>query len=333
MLVASVRRSIETRGLIAPRMRVLCACSGGPDSAALLYCLAQLQSDLGFELVAASVDHGLRADAPNDVAVAAEQAAIVSVPFHALAIQVERGASVQGRAREARYQALKELAGHLGAERIAIGHTQDDQAETVLSRLLRGSGLPGLGAIQALREDGVIRPLIDCRREKAHQLARERFPRVAHDLSNHDPKFERVRIRSHVLPALLAEDAAMVRHLAQLADDARDCALALDELATKLLHEAFLAPGDGREGCALRGSSLRGQPRAIRIAGLRRFVSWAIGQTPGRAELTQLDRTLCSDRGEVWLADGASVRASGDGYLRVCTRERPTRARHEAGRE
>jgi tRNA(Ile)-lysidine synthetase-like protein len=320
MLVARVRRSIESRGLIAPRTRVLCACSGGPDSAALLYCLAQLQRDLGFELVAASVDHGLRADAPNDVAVAAEQAALVGVPFHALAIQVERGASVQARARAARYQALSELASRLDAQRIAVGHTQDDQAETVLSRLLRGSGLPGLAAIRALREDGVVRPLIDCRRQEAHRLAHERFPRVAQDLSNHDPKFERVRIRSHVLPALLAEDKALVQHLAQLADDARDCALALDRLAEALLAQAALESGEGREACALRVSSLREQPRAIRIAVLRRFVICAIGQTPGRAELTQLDRTVCSDRGEVWLAAGASVRASGDGYLRVCTR-------------
>ena len=326
MLVARVRRSIEERELIAPRMRVLCACSGGPDSAALLYCLAQLQSDLGFELVSASVDHGLRPDAHKDVAVAAEQAVLVGVPFHGLKIAVEPGASVQARAREGRYLALGQLAASLGAERIAVGHTQDDQAETVLSRVLRGAGLPGLGSIQPRREDGVVRPLIDCRRPDAHRLATERFPRLAHDLSNHDLKFERVRIRSHVLPTLVAEDAALVRHLAQLADDARDCALALDGVADSLLRQVV---SGRREECALSVSSVREQPRAIRIAVLRRFIVWALGQSPGRAELTQLDRTLCSDRGEVWLADGASLRASGDGYLRVCTRERQ---RHEPGR-
>ncbi|HET8932165.1 MAG TPA: tRNA lysidine(34) synthetase TilS [Polyangiales bacterium] len=316
MLVGRVRRSIETRGLIPRGVRVLCACSGGPDSAALLYCLAKLQRELGFELIAGSVDHGLRPDAARDVAIASEQAARVAVPFHRLKVRVEAGSSIQAQARKARYEALQELAARLGASRIAVGHTQDDQAETVLSRLLRGSGLPGLGAIRPLREDGVVRPLIDCRRADVHRLAATRFERVAQDMSNRDPKFERVRIRSHILPALLVEDAALIRHLAQLADDARDCELALEALSETLIGQLTV---DTR---TLVASALRGQPRAIRVSVLRRFVVRATGQLPGRAELTQLDRTLCSDRGEVWLAAGASVRASGDGHLRVCTRGR-----------
>jgi tRNA(Ile)-lysidine synthase len=316
MLVGRVRRSIEARGLIEPGMRVLCACSGGRDSAALLYCLAALQRELRFELVAASVDHGLRADAAADVAVAAEQATRVGVPFHALQVRVEPGASLQALAREARYAALLKLAGRQGAQRVAVGHTQDDQAETVLSRLLRGAGLPGLGAIQPLRADGVVRPLLDCRRADVHRLAAEKFDRTAHDLSNHDPKFERVRIRSHVMPTLVAEDAALVRHLAQLADDARDCERALESASEALLGQLAL---DGR---TLTISGLRDQPRALRTTVLRGFVLRATGQLPGRAELTELDRALCSDRGEVWLAGSVSVRASGDGHLRVCTRDR-----------
>jgi tRNA(Ile)-lysidine synthase len=251
------------------------------------------------------------------VALAAEQAAKLGVPFHGLQVRVEPGSSVQAQARQARYEALSGLAARLGAQRIAVGHTQDDQAETVLSRLLRGAGLPGLGAIQPRRDDGVVRPLIDCRRADVHRLAAEKFDRLAHDLSNHDPKFERVRIRSHILPALVAEDSASVRHLAQLADDARDCELALDQLGATLCNELA---ADSR---TLVAATLRGQPRALRISVLRRFVVRATGQLPGRAELTQLDRALCSDRGEVWLSAGHSVRASGDGHLRVCTRDRP----------
>src|SRR5262245_8818481 len=124
--------------------RVLCACSGGPDSAAMLVALARLAPELGFELVAASVDHGLRADAAHDVAIASRQAAALQVPFHALRIEVAAGASIQAQARSARYEALLRLAAELGASRVAVGHTRDDQAETVLARLLRGSGLVGL---------------------------------------------------------------------------------------------------------------------------------------------------------------------------------------------
>jgi tRNA(Ile)-lysidine synthase len=315
MLVGRVRRTIEQRELIPLDSRVLCACSGGPDSAALLYCLAKLQPELRFELVAASVDHGLRPDAAADVALAAAQAQRLRVPFHALQVRVERGASMQARARRARYEALHSLAGRLDAQRIAVGHTQDDQAETVVSRVLRGTGMAGLGAIQPRREDGVIRPLLDCRRSEVHRLAAEKFDSLAQDLSNHDPKFERVRIRSQVMPVLLAEDAALVRHLSQLADDARDCALVIEALSETLFSQVAV------DGHTLRASLLRGQPRALRVGVLRLFILRATGQVPGRAELTQLDRTLCSDRGDVWLASDVSVRASGDGHLLVCARD------------
>jgi len=316
MLVSRVRRSIVARGLIARRSLVLCACSGGPDSAALLACLSRLQSDLGFSLQAASVDHGLRPEAARDVALAAEQADRVGVPFHALRIQVAAGPSVQAQARDARYQALQQLAQRLGASRIAVGHTQDDQAETVLSRLLRGAGLSGLGAIRPLRADGVVRPLIDCRRADVQRFALAYFGEVAADASNLDPRFERVRIRSHVAPVLLQEDPALIRHLAQLADDARDCAQLVDQLAEQLLLRAQLDPQ------TLDIAVMQTQHPSLRRAALRLFVQRATGLAIGRAELTQLDQTVCSGRGEVWLAQGHSVRAAGEGRLCACARGR-----------
>ena len=314
MLVARVRRSILSRGLIPRRSLVLCACSGGPDSAALLAVLSRLQAELGFSLQAASVDHGLRPEAAADVARAAEQADRVGVPFHALRIQVSPGASLQARAREGRYGVLRELAQRLGAGRVAIGHTQDDQAETVLSRLLRGAGLAGLGAIQPLRADGVVRPLIDCRRSDVQRFALACFGEVAVDASNQDARFERVRIRSHVAPVLTAEDPALVRHLAQLADDARDCMQLVHQLAEALLSRARC------DAQTLDISALQPQPATVRRAALRLFVERATGLQIGRAELAQLDQTVCSGRGEVWLAQGHSVRAAGQGRLHASTR-------------
>lgn len=315
MLVATVRATITDRGLVDSGMHVICACSGGPDSAALLYCLGQLQKQLGFELTAASVDHGLRPDAYVDLEIAADQALRLGVPFHGLRVEVPKGSSMQARAREARYAALTGLARSLGAERIAVGHTQDDQAETVLARMLRGSGVMGLGAIDPRREDGVVRPLLDCRRADVHALAHAKFPRIACDASNQDPKFERVRIRSRIVPAMLAEDAAIVRHLAELADDARACTQALDEQSGLLLKRV------AADGHTLIGEALRSQPIALRTLVLRRFVLAATGVEPGRAVLRQLNSTLSSDRGEVWLAGGYFIRASGDGHLRLCARE------------
>jgi len=117
------------------------------------------------------------------------------------------------------------------------------------------------------------------------------------------------------LPVLLAEDAALIRHQSQLADDARDCALVIEALSETLFSQVAV------DGHTLRASLLRGQPRALRVGVLRLFILRATGQVPGRAELTQLDRALCSDRGEVWLASDVSVRASGDGHLLVCARD------------
>ncbi|MET0388269.1 MAG: tRNA lysidine(34) synthetase TilS [Polyangiales bacterium] len=317
MLISRVRRTIETRALITRGSVVVCACSGGPDSAALLACLARLADELGFALHAASVDHGLRPEAAADVRIAQRQAEHVGVPFHALAIAVPAGGSLQARARELRYAALAELAQRLGAARIAVGHTQDDQAETVLARMLRGAGLWGLAAISPRRSDGVVRPLIDCRRSDVHQFARRSFTALAEDLSNVNPRFERVRIRSHVVPTLEMEDRALVRHLAQLAEDARDCMALVDTLAEALLGQCMT----GAE--TLEISELVSQPATLRRAVLRQFVDRSTGLPIGRAELAQLDQVLCRDRGEVWLSAGYSVHASGGGLLRV--RERISR--------
>lgn len=318
MLIAQVRRTIETRALIPRGSRVLCACSGGPDSAALLFVLARLAPDLGFELEAASVDHGLRAAAASDVAIASQQAAALGVPFHALRVDVERRPSLQAQARAARYEALLQLARARNAVRVAVGHTRDDQAETVLLRLIRGSGLHGLGAIEPAREDGVIRPLIDCDRADVHRLAREQFREIAVDPSNDDERFERVRIRTHLMPLLLRENPKIARHLSALADEAREHRAPLDWAARTLLDAACadLPPR------TLRIEVLAERPALMRRAALRAWLQQH-GATPvSRAHVDELDRALQVRRGHVWLADGFGAEVMEDGLLRL-THEGP----------
>jgi tRNA(Ile)-lysidine synthase len=314
VLIARVRRTIVERALIAPQSRVLCACSGGPDSAALLFALARLAPQLGFELSVASVDHGLRPDAQRDVEIAASQAAQLALPFRALQVHVAPGASLQARARAARYAVLAECARELGAVRIAVGHTRDDQAETVLSRLLRGAGVRGLAAIDPGRADGVVRPLIDCARASVHALAREHFAEIAEDRSNRDERFERVRIRTHLLPALQAEDRALVRHLSELADDARECSQLIERLAAELLNRAAV------DSETVDISVLRPQAAVLRRAAVRLWLSRALGDVSGRAELRLLDRAVLSGRGEVWISSTHRVLAA-QGWLRLCRRD------------
>jgi tRNA(Ile)-lysidine synthase len=297
MIIARVRRTLRERGLIPTGARVLVACSGGPDSSALLWVLARLASELGVELEAASVDHGLRADAAADVEIARSQADAVGVPFHALRVQVPAGASVQAQARTARYAALHGLAARRGATRIAVGHTQDDQVETVLMRVLRGASVLGLAGIEPARKDGVIRPLIDCRRADILAFATQHCGAVAHDPSNDDPRFERVRLRKRIVPLLEQEDPALAQHLADLADDARDLADALAGTVETVLAAALEAD----DTIAL--SALSQAPAAVRVLALRRWLTQVTGQEPSRSHLSQLE--LADTRAvEVWLPSG-----------------------------
>jgi tRNA(Ile)-lysidine synthase len=302
MIVARVRRTLLERALVAPGTRVLAACSGGPDSAAMLVALARLCSALGFELEAASVDHGLRPGAADDVEVAAEQAAKAGVAFHRLRVDVVRTGSLQANARVARYAALHDLASRRGAARIAVGHTLEDQAETVLMRLLRGAGVAGLSGIEPLRGDGVIRPLIDCRRADVAAFAAQHCARLARDPSNDDPGYERVRMRRELMPALLREDPALVEHLASLAEDAREQLAALAPAAEAVREAALQQDG------SIDLSSLARAPRAIQTLALRGWLAQSTGLDPARAHLEQLAHASASDI-EVWLPEGWVARS------------------------
>jgi tRNA(Ile)-lysidine synthase len=195
----------------------------------LLDVLAQLVAELDLSLVCASVDHGLRPDAANDVDAARRLAAGLGIPFHGLRVHVAPSASLQAAARAARYQALWECAQDVGAQRIAVGHTRDDQAETVLARLIRGTGVEGLSAIAPRRADGVIRPLIDCSRADVHAYARERALGFVRDPSNDDPRYLRTVIRKEVLPVLERLNPRVAVALSSLADDARELSRHLDQ--------------------------------------------------------------------------------------------------------
>lgn len=309
-MIARVRRTLLERGLIAPGMRVLAACSGGPDSGAMLVALQRLSSELGFTLEAASVDHGLREGAKADLATARAQAAAAGVRFHALRVNVTGGASLQAQARQARYRALLELASHIGAARIAVGHTRDDQAETVVLRILRGSGLLGLRGIDPSRPDGVIRPLIDCRRAEVAAFAQRHCPEIASDPSNADRRFGRSRVRAEVLPVLEREDAAIVDHLAELAEEARALSEALRPSAEALLALSVQADD------IIDVSTWESSPASIRRLALRIWLERATGEEPRRSHLAAVDRAT-SAPGEIWLSAGWVVRSAGNGQLQL----------------
>ncbi len=236
-LIRLAERLIRDERLLARGDVVLCACSGGPDSTALLHVLALLRRRIGHEVVAHGVDHGLRAAAAAELAIARDLAERLGVPYASTRVDVAPGANLQARARAARFAALAAASAAHGARAIATGHTADDRAETVLLRLLRGAGPRGLavlppraplwpdvGAACSGVEPGsaagveLIRPLLLARRADVLAHLSRHHLAFAEDPSNGDPRFTRVRVRRELLPLLEDLSPAIVEHLCALSD-------------------------------------------------------------------------------------------------------------------
>lgn len=319
MITSTARRTLRERALVEPGEHVLVACSGGPDSTVLLHVLDRLRLDMGITLCAASIDHGLRPESESEVVGVEAFARSLGVPFRSARIEVPKeGASIQARARELRYQALHDIARQWKATRIAVGHTQDDQAETVLARVLRGAGVRGLTGIEAGRADGVIRPLFDCRRADVLAYAQERELPFIEDPSNHQRAYERVRIRHEVLPTLLREDARVVEHLCALGDEAAQLNAALDAGLPEL-------PARG-ERCLEVTEVARFEP-PVQVRWLRLWLARETGLTPNRSHLTDVSRLLTAP-GEVLLGSGWLVHRQGDRLLLEYREHRRTRSTH-----
>jgi tRNA(Ile)-lysidine synthase len=310
-LVGVVQRSIRQQAMVGAGDRVLVAVSGGADSVGLLLVLSALRRRLGVALVAAHVHHGLRgAEADADQACAAAAAEKLGVPFVHAAIGdrlAGRASNLEARARIQRYAALRSLAAVQGCNRIATGHTLDDQAETVLMRIVRGSGLRGLAAIRPRRRDGVVRPLIDCRRAALRAAVEQAGLAYRHDASNDDPRFLRTQVRARLLPLLAELNPAIVEACAGLASASRAERAAAARWADGALE---VAAADGRLPVAWLGQ----HPDGLRRLLLRR---WLVRGGVPRRRLSRrhvqaaVDLALAvAGRGEVHLPIGWTLRRS-----------------------
>lgn len=189
-----------------PGDKIVVGVSGGADSVCLLHLLRQLSSHQ-FTLHVAHLNHGFRPEAAQEAAFVQRLCDQWGVPATLSSLPVprickERHLSKQEGAREVRYAFLKEVAGATGARWIALGHTADDQAETFLMRLLRGSGSQGLGAIPRMRDGMIIRPLLSISRKQiVDELSREQIPFIE-DPSNEQEIYLRNRVRHRLLPLL-----------------------------------------------------------------------------------------------------------------------------------
>lgn len=290
--------------------RLVVALSGGVDSTVLLHALAGLRERFGFELHAAHVHHGLSLNADVWLAFCRRQCYLRGVVFHPFLVDVARDdpAGLEAAARAARRAALATL----DCDWLAFGHHQDDQAETLLFRLLRGSGVQGAAAMPAVEPGapGRLRPLLDVRRADLVAFARNADLDWVEDESNADPAFARNFLRHRVFPLLDAVFPGGVPSLARAAGNFREAAGLLDELAEidaaacggpPFVRERLLALSDERARNLLRWQLRRlgvvPPPRARLVEALRQLRE--ARRRPLRAPLGEV--ALCAYRAAVWV--------------------------------
>ena len=202
-----LRETAARYAMFAPGQTVLVGVSGGQDSVALLHALAGLRAVFGLRVVAAHLNHGFRgAEADADADYVAELADSLSVPCHVKRIDVpalrkRRHCSAQEAARTARHDFLQAIAGRENAERIALGHTQDDRIETALLNLLRGTGPEGLQGFPPSAPP-IVRPLYDVRRMETGAYCATQNLHPRRDSSNEKTDYRRNHIRLELLPLL-----------------------------------------------------------------------------------------------------------------------------------
>ena len=323
----------EVRSLLLPLARapaVLLAVSGGPDSTALMRLAAALAASAPSPspvLSVATVDHGLRAGSRAEAEAVVAAAAALGLPAHLLSWDGPKPATrLQERARHHRYALLVDCARRAGATHLATAHTLDDQAETVLFRLIRGSGVAGLAGMRpAVERDGVVhlRPFLTVPKARLTATCRARGWSFVEDPANADPRFARARLRA-LMPALAAEglDAARFALLARRMAEA-EAALAL--AARRAVEGAALAPG------LYAARRLLAEPAALRHRILD-LVLTDLGAAPGRPRLDRVER-LADALGDAAAAGralrhtlhGAAVGFDGEDRLTVA-REPPRRA-------
>lgn len=208
MILEKVRKTIKRYGLLAKGDRLVVGVSGGPDSLALLYLLNSLKKEFNLRLQVAHLDHGLRKGSPKDLAFTREIARKLGIPFSAGEVKLKELAgkgSPEEVARNARLAFLFKVARENKTRKIALGHNLDDQAETVLMRLIRGSGLYGLSGILPKREIHgyqLIRPLIEIKRSEIEAYLKRKKLKPRIDPTNLKDLYLRNRIRNRLIPLL-----------------------------------------------------------------------------------------------------------------------------------
>ena len=292
MLVADVRACIEAHAMLPPGAKVVVAVSGGADSMALLFALFRLRSVYNMTLIVAHVNHQLRGEeAGQDALFVEQQAARLGLPFHHTCVDVKAlrqssGMSVQQAARQLRYRFLLALHQTLNATRVALGHTADDQAETLLMRLVRGSGPAGFAGIPAVRLP-FIRPLITVSRPAIYSYLQSEHYSWIEDSSNAHMVYFRNCVRLDLLPKLQQYNPQIVRRLNELADMLRADSQTLEQQVDEWALQTLAWQAQNR--VEIYGRFFGLAPVAIQRRLLRRVIE-ALAASPEAGSFRHIER-------------------------------------------
>lgn len=323
--MAAVRLAVRTAlaaaldaGVLQAGSLVLVGLSGGPDSLALAAATAFEAPKRSLRAGAVIVDHGIQAGSAGVASRASRQAAELGLdPIVVRRVTVGQAGGPEAAARDARYDAFATVAAETGAAAVMLGHTLDDQAETVLLGLARGSGPDSLSGMAPLHRSGgstYLRPLLAVRRSVTRAACvASGFP-PWEDPQNEDPAFARVRVRNRVLPALEAElGPGVAEALARTAEQLREDAAALDRFAEEQAED--LAE-HAHAGIALSVPGLAANPAALRQRLVRLAVESEFGVVLSRVQTLEVCRLVTdwSGQGPIHLP-GVRVSRSGDRLL------------------
>lgn len=269
-LIRTINHTLKSHNLFPENSRILVACSGGPDSMALLYLLQDIATHrhTTYKIGVAIVDHCIRPESKDEVLWLQHQVEELGLPFYSATFDVPRLSkeykkSEETIGRQVRYQWLNEIAQSEGYDYISVAHHKDDQAESILAHIIRGSGLNGLTGMSVVQSEyaiPVVRPLLDVTKENLLAYLATKHISYCVDSTNEDVRYQRNRIRHRIIPELEAVNPAVVDAIVRLGSSVNEDVMVISDLTARTFDKLVSI---GKEEVRISRRALRQEPLAI----------------------------------------------------------------------
>lgn len=279
-LIRTINHTLKSHNLFPENSRILVACSGGPDSMALLYLLQDIATHrhTTYKIGVAIVDHCIRPESKEEVLWLQHQVEELGLPFYSATFDVPRLSkeykkSEETIGRQVRYQWLNEIAQSEGYDYISVAHHKDDQAESILAHIIRGSGLNGLTGMSVVQSEyaiPVVRPLLDVTKEDLLAYIGTKHISYCVDSTNEDVRYQRNRIRHRIIPELEAVNPAVVDAIVRLGSSVNEDVMVISDLTSRTFDKLVSI---GKDEVSISRRALRQEPLAIQRRLWQRLVS------------------------------------------------------------